>query len=274
MYKLICFFSAVLLFSCNNNLKTENTNLSEDKIITQQLDFTEANQTVTTNSGGKLKHLFIANGGTVGFFDDGTYASCARCDTDGSIIDMLNEYGGWGTYEEFSIYLLANGNIKWELFDNGRIIEGWQFINFKDVEFDNQITSYSIYEADKISADSIQFVNETGLVELMPESKEFEDEELEEAQNYYTAVDDLLYYLHENRARYENIGVKSIAVQKRYIVFKLNNDEDIIVDSWEEQNGYPVHAFLYRKGRIPLTVDIVDVDFVNQDLNNAQQYLK
>lgn len=269
MNKLIYLLGVLLLFSCNSNMKTENTNLSEDNIITQQLDSTGTNQTVTTNSGRKLKHLFVANGGTVGFFDDGTFASCARCDTDGSVIDMLNEYGEWGTYEEFSTYLLTDGNIKWELFENGRIMQDWKLINFETIAFDNQITSYSVYEADKINADSIQFVSETGLIELMPEPKEFTNEESEEAESYYTAADDFLYYLHENRTRFENIGVKSIAVQKRYIVFRLKNDKNIIVDSWEEQNGYPVHAYLYKKGKLPLVVDITD-----NDLTSAQEYLK
>jgi hypothetical protein len=133
-----------------------------------------------------------------------------------------------------------------------------------------QITNFRPH-SDAIPADSIQPVTETCLVEMMPETRYFEDEESEEAEAYFTSMDDRAYYSWQTRRRFERMGVKSVLARKRYLSFEIDGGEKIIVDTRDEQNGHHVDALLYKRGRIPMLIDIVinDMDSINAYLEDV-----
>jgi hypothetical protein len=105
-----------------------------------------------------------------------------------------------------------------------------------------------------IPSDSIQTVTKTCLVVKYPEVRHFEDETAEGADEYYTVVDDFVFYMAETDTRFQKLGIKMITVEKRYLSFALGNGENHIIDT-KEQSIWD--AFLYKDGHIPITVDIV-----------------
>jgi hypothetical protein len=60
--------------------------------------------------------------------------------------------------------------------------------------------------------------------------------------------------MYETDTRFQKLGIKMITVEKRYLSFALDNGENHIIDT-KEQSIWD--AFLYKDGRIPITVDIV-----------------
>ena len=129
------------------------------------------------------------------------------------------------------------------------------------------ITDYQPY-SNTIHTDSILFINETCLIEVWPDRPEFDDEDSEEAQEYYESMDDWYWYIAETRERFEKMGIKSV-VAKRYLSFTLSNGEKIIVDTKKEQNGELVSALLYKQGHIPM---LVYID--NHNMEIIEDYLQ
>jgi len=129
------------------------------------------------------------------------------------------------------------------------------------------ITNFQPYN-NTIHADSILFINETCLIEVWPEGQDFEDENSEEAQDYYTAMDDWCWYIAETREKFKKMGIKSV-VAKRYLSFTLTDNKKILVDTKKEQNGESVSALLYKKGHIPMFIWTAD-----HDLESITDYLQ
>ena len=117
--------------------------------------------------------------------------------------------------------------------------------------------------------DSISVIKETCLIEILPEARHFDDEDSEEAQNYYVAMDDWYFYMAETKERFEKTGIRSVVAEKRYLSFTLADNEKFIVDTEEKRNDAPVSALLYKKGHIPITIDIID-----NDMETINEYLK
>jgi ribosomal protein S30 len=130
-----------------------------------------------------------------------------------------------------------------------------------------QITNYHPYR-ENISTDSIQAINETCYISILPETREFEDETSEEADAYFTAMDDLMYYFYVTGEQFEKIGIKEVVASKKYLLFTLNSSEKIVVNTREEQNSGQ-HALLYKKGEIPVWVDITD-----SEMEGVKEYLQ
>ena len=106
--------------------------------------------------------------------------------------------------------------------------------------------------------DNTQTVNETCLIFVCPEEQNFEDENSEEAERYFTIVDDFVFYSSETAMRFKEAGINCIAAEKRYLSFILDNNEKYIVDTKKQGN---FDALLYKKGQTPILVDIVVNDF-------------
>jgi hypothetical protein len=86
---------------------------------------------IKENSNRKVKYYFRANGGQGIFFDDGTAYICARCELE----EKLENYKPNCTYTEFSTYLLIDGEVKWELYDeSGRVAIDWVIVNYRSIE--------------------------------------------------------------------------------------------------------------------------------------------
>lgn len=139
------------------------------------------------------------------------------------------------------------------------------------IESPYQITNFQTC-SDEISTDSIQAVNETCLITVMPETKEFEDENSEEAEAYFTAMDDWAYYNNETCEQFEKMGIKNVVAKKKYLLFTLNANKQIIVNTKAEQSFGDVSTLLYKKGRIPIFVFPIigdnDMESIKKYLNN------
>jgi len=72
------------------------------------------------------------------------------------------------------------------------------------------------------TVDSIQTINETCLIFIAPETKEFEDENSDEAQAYYEGMSGFGWYMAQARTQFERTGIKDIITEKRYLSFTLD----------------------------------------------------
>ena len=80
----------------------------------------------------ELRYLFFANGGIVGYFNDGTIAGCPRCDFAKSNIANMFEKEPTGTYTvEADGSLLINGTEKETPVYNSSDYDGWALIDYK-----------------------------------------------------------------------------------------------------------------------------------------------
>ncbi len=114
-----------------------------------------------------------------------------------------------------------------------------------------------LVDEEGIPADSIAHISTTCFVQIWrPEVKTFEDEESEEAEAYFTAMDDLVYYMYESSEKMKNLGTADTAIRSRFIKFDVAGSSYLIVDT--EKCEQQVNALLYKKGNKPLVIDITD----------------
>ena len=260
----ILSFLALTAGGCKQAAKQQTETTDNEIAGKQNLD--------TEQSQRKVKHFFSLDGKNAVCFDDGTAFSC---------YDYYDYERGAGniepekaepntTYKECDNYLLIGKDEKWNLFDDsGRIVMGWNIINYHKVHSYIQLTNILPY-TNEIPADSIQAIKETCLIVLSFEQQHFDDEESEEAQAYFTIADDWLYYTSETITRFKEMGIKDIIHKKRYLSFMLYDGEKIIIDTKEKQNGTVYAALLYRKGYIPIMIDIVGSD---EETEHIESYL-
>jgi len=80
----------------------------------------------------ELRYLFFANGGIVGYFDDGTITGCPRCDfCKSNILGMFNKEPH-GTYiVQTDGSLLINGTDKEVPTYSNADVDGWALIDYK-----------------------------------------------------------------------------------------------------------------------------------------------
>ncbi len=88
-----------------------------------------------------------------------------------------------------------------------------------------------------IPADSIQHVERACLIEMGPQTREFEDEESEDTREYFAAIDGWAHYGAKTRRMVEAEGVESVSVEKRYLSFDVVNGDILIVDTKMGLNG-------------------------------------
>jgi len=117
-------------------------------------------------------------------------------------------------------------------------------------------------------ADSIQTINETCLIFIAPETKEFEDENSDEAQAYYEGMSGFGWYMAQARTQFERTGIKDIITEKRYLSFTLDNGEKHIVDT-KKVGG----ALVYKKGLLPIEF-YTDEILSDSDVDRFATYLQ
>ncbi len=225
------------------------------------------------NRTKKLKYLLSANGGSIGYFDDGSVVGCPRCDFDENVEESLLHLEVIANYTIYPTYLFVkypDYESKEFFFDEyGSVNDDWKIINYQRIEFNKSVATFV---SRAISEDSIQDITSTCMIEMPLEIKHFENEESDEAQTYFTVMDDLLYYVHNTRERLSEKGIQSIIPTKQYLRFTLSDGTKIIIDSGANLNGINVSALLYKKGELPLILDIVDgdVELENDYLQNKK----
>lgn len=149
MNKLLISILALILFcslgliSCQNDtslkekelaLKEKELELKEKEIALQQKSKNSNTSTSTPTPPEKksreLRYLFAANGGMVGYFNDGTLVSCPRCDfIRTNILQMFNmePMGTYKVLEDGS--LLINESTR--EFPNYKDDRSWVLIDYK-----------------------------------------------------------------------------------------------------------------------------------------------
>ncbi|MCU0355484.1 MAG: hypothetical protein MUD08_17355 [Cytophagales bacterium] len=249
MKKFLLLLTAVILcIGCQN---TENKQTATDSLsgFVQEEKLNEP----------KIKYLSATNGGLLAFLDNGNVTACPRCDLTGGNVKNLVSAKPDNTYREFPSFLLLGQSDTLQLFENGygAIANDWKIFNHCEVDFKEMVTNYRIND-NALNRDSVQVIDETCFVHFPPETKTFADENSPEAEAYFTAMDDWSYYMNETNQNFAKAGVKSVAAEKRFLLFKRDTNEEILVDTKDTQLGMKISALVYRKGKMPLVVNLVD----------------
>lgn len=79
----------------------------------------------------KLRYLFAANGGLVGYFSDSSVVGCPRCDLSKENVDSLSKTKPHATYTAKKDYLLVGGKEKIEIYADGEVSPDWAILNYK-----------------------------------------------------------------------------------------------------------------------------------------------
>lgn len=136
LLSLVC----VAFYGCDNSLKEKELALKERELNLREkeleLKLKEENKTNATSKKvakketRRLRYLYFANGGLVGYFNDGTIAGCPRCDLAKVNIEYLY------SAESHAKYTIKNGCL---LIDDEReecpkmptnTSDGWAMIDY------------------------------------------------------------------------------------------------------------------------------------------------
>ena len=130
---IIAVFLLTSFIGCKDREKPRETEskLAERKV---QQNYSPAqentrNRKTPVPKGKQLRYLFFANGGLIGYYNDGTVTGCPRCDFNaGNVAAMINKKPH-GMYSiESGGTLLINGTQK-EI--PNKVTEGWALIDYK-----------------------------------------------------------------------------------------------------------------------------------------------
>jgi len=208
--------------------------------------------TTSSVSSGKVKYII----NNLEFYDNGIAT------------DKVNSLEF--KYKEFDSHLQFANSQELNFFDfMGRIEEGWKMINYFEVKSKYQITNFTITDKPR-SGEDTQEITQTYLIVIPPTVKHFEDEDTEEADAYFTVMDDWSWYISETQTQIEKMGVPCIWADKRYYSFKLSSSQSITVDISQNQNDSPGSGLLYKKGELPIIVYTIWID---NDARHITEYL-
>ena len=267
MTKAILYLSILLLiFSCKKEVKSTDESIGKIKDPAIALE-----KPKPESPRDQVRHFFSANGGSILYLKNGDIKGQARFDTDGDFITELMKTKTYAKYTEQDNYLLGTNRKDTTFFFNesGRIDDGWNIIKGISIESPMQVVSYTSPE--NPNPKEIETVSETRLIIFDPETKTFKDENSEEAENYFTAMDDWNFYSHELSESLGKLGVQTKHLSKRYLSIKFPDQKEILIDTKSKINGANVQALLYKKGKIPIIVPLI---LLEEDLNEVKAYLR
>ncbi len=121
MRPILAFVCSILLFSCNSS--GGSIEQKEPSLNTQPQETNTQNEPVKKK---KLRYVYAANGGLLGFFDDGTTSGCPRCDLVKENIKTLYSQPTNGTYTADNAGILLNGSDRMDFKD-----DGWAMVDYK-----------------------------------------------------------------------------------------------------------------------------------------------
>ncbi|MDR0829180.1 MAG: hypothetical protein LBN95_03600 [Prevotellaceae bacterium] len=262
MKKTLLFLTVIALCGCGNK-----TQKSSENTVEKPIDTTVATaQADEPQTAKKMKYLYFSAGDAIGFFDDGTVAEYMSCGENAENWKTLFTRKVVATYKEFPTYLLTDKKIgkygtKFEFYSKyyyGNVESEWAMMNFQDIYY--QPSSITHYVLHTVSEDNIQDIRGTCLIQMPVEIKHFENEDSPEAEEYLTIMDDYAWFMSETIGYFEQKGVKNISPKKKYLRFTLSDGERIVIDSDAAQNNVKPAALLYRKGAMPVVIDIATKD--------------
>lgn len=127
----VVIFLCLMLTACNNVPASQPQPVTGNKAGTAPLKNKETDRT-KKKSKRELRYLYFANGGIVGYFDDGTVTGCPRCDfCRSNIIAMFDEkpYGTYTVQPDGSL-LIDGHNKEFPEYDE-TMPDGWALIDYK-----------------------------------------------------------------------------------------------------------------------------------------------
>ncbi|MBY7305843.1 hypothetical protein HV284_10515 [Escherichia marmotae] len=84
----------------------------------------------------KLQYLFVANGGLVGFYEDGNVRGCVQCEPmKENLLTMSTEspISHWKRNADVITTTDAEGSSDLQLYDNGKITDDWWIFDYKTI---------------------------------------------------------------------------------------------------------------------------------------------
>lgn len=78
----------------------------------------------------KLRYMYAANGGLIGFFDDGSVSGCPRCDMIKENVETLYETPPHARYENHGQYLTLQGN-RMDFYEDSVLKHEWVLFDYK-----------------------------------------------------------------------------------------------------------------------------------------------
>jgi len=208
---------------------------------------------------GILKHRFRSDDFIAMFFDDGIALLTDEVHSD---VGQENRK----TYVEYPNRLHLSNDAEIKFFDNnglGHINPGWEVIRYYRIASNRQITNL-ISDIDHLGQfDDVKYIEETCLIILPLRGQPLSD--------------DRMFYEYQTVSKFEKMGIKIIhlgdGAEKGedeagtlYLNFKLYDGTTFFVDTNEEQNASSYSALLYRKGYIPIIIDIVGSDEQDEEI--------
>jgi len=258
------FLILTIAVSCKKEQEIQEVQpIKKDSVIVKS-------KTINENPRDQVQHLFTANGGSILYLKNGEIKGQARFDTDGDFITELMKTETYGHYTDYDDYLIDKKNKDTTFFFNdfGRIDEGWSILKGISIENPMQVVSYQSPKNPNPS--QTETISETRLIILSPETKTFADENSEEADAYFTAMDDWNFYSLELNESFEKLGVKTHYMKKRFLGLDLPNHKSITIDTKSKINGYNALALLYKKGKMPIIVSLI---FGDNNLDKVKEFL-
>lgn len=133
-YLILLFISSI--FICCNDSQKDKTNTvannTDTAVIVPKAGIVEVDN-IPVKKERKLRYLFVANGGTIGYFDDGTVTGCARCEIG---VEELSELEPYGTYivEEGGTLLVDGEYREYPHVAREGEWQDWKMIDYKWIE--------------------------------------------------------------------------------------------------------------------------------------------
>lgn len=272
IFNVMLFGLLMFFFSCKKDLPTPTAKLTlshDSKFPTDNIDSVSVDNYVLSKKD--IRHFSLANGGSILYLNNGDVKGQARFDTDGDFLDELLKTETYGKFEEFDSYVIQKKSGQRDNFFNefGEIIGSWKIL--KGIPINNLMTVISYSSPKKPTNGNTETISDTRLIILSPEIKKFKDENSEEADNYFTALDDHNWYSSELSETFKKLGVETTYPKKNNLKFKIDNDPDLILDTKRKINNYAVSALLYKKEKRPLIIYLIPSD---NDLPAIQDYLR
>lgn len=132
MKKLIVLV-AIIFSSCSSSDTIKNVRNDQQKDNKKIIYNTTDTLTIKRNTQKRLRYLYYANGGLVGYFDDGTIVGCPKCDLIDENISVLYTMKPIRKYivNKDGALLVGEKEIEYPRKHNEDNINEWAMIDYK-----------------------------------------------------------------------------------------------------------------------------------------------
>lgn len=212
------------------------------------------------SKAAELRYLYSSHGGLIGFYDDEKVRRCLKCDPVAANIAQMQKNEPYTRWHATDNVIIWNGADELPFFNDEGIAPEWLIFDSEPVLSAQMVTKYQFPGKDKIPNDVLE-LKDTTLVLIEPPQQKFRDKNSAAAQDYGTAMDDWSFYAAELTRYFSALKVPVLSDQRHRFVITLNNGQRRIFDAnhiQTEEDDVSWGAVLYRKGHLPIVLDITD----------------